>query len=168
MDKDKKPIIHQRKGKKIYFSREKKYNFLKNWRIVRYYIKRKYDLSSTELEVLLYLYDTDLFTKKEFIKFANTINWQRSKFSEMCNDGYIRLWREKEGRESALYELTKKAKLICNQVYKKLTGEEVISEDPYVNCVFKSDNFQDKIYRQLIKKMNVSTKEQLDNSQKPL
>lgn len=153
-----KPNIHVRK---TYYKRERKHNFLKNWRIVRYYIKRKYDISSTELELLLYLYDSDLFTKKEFIKFSNTINWQRSKFKEMCDDGYIKTWREKQGKEAALYELTKKAKMICNQVYKKLTGEEVISEDPYQNCVFKSDNFQDKIYRNLIKKMNEKTKETL-------
>ena len=147
--------------RKTYFKREKKYNFLKDWRVVRYYIKRKYDISSTELELLLYLYDSDLFTKKEFITFANTINWQRSKFTDMCDAGYIKMWREKEGRESALYELTKKAKMICNQVYKKLTGEEVISEDPYQNSVFKGENFQDKIYRNLIKKMNESTRGKL-------
>lgn len=149
------------KRKDVYFSREKKHNFLKNWRIVKYYIKRKYNISSTELELLLYLYDSNLFTKKEFISFANTINWQRSKFSEMCEKNYIKLWREKEGRESALYELTKQAKMICNQVYKKLTGEETISEDPYQNSLFKGDNFQDKIYRALIKKMNEKTKENL-------
>ena len=68
MSRDK-PKIYKR-GKKKYFSREKKHNFLKNWRIVRYYIKRKYDLSSTELEVLLYLYDSDLFTKKEFVAYV--------------------------------------------------------------------------------------------------
>tara|TARA_B100001287_G_scaffold101085_1_gene85017 strand:+ start:35908 stop:36393 length:486 start_codon:yes stop_codon:yes gene_type:complete len=159
MSRDK-PKIYKR-GKKKYFSREKKHNFLKNWRIVRYYIKRKYDLSSTELEVLLYLYDSDLFTKKEFVKIAHTINWQRSKFKEMTESGYIKMWREKQGHEAALYELTKKAKLICNQTYKKLTGEEVISEDPYQNELFKGANFQDKIYRQLIKQMNKKTKETL-------
>lgn len=153
-----KPNIYKRK---TYFSRDKKHNFLKNWRIVRYYIKRKYEISSTELEMLLYLYDSDLFTKKEFDRFSTTISWQKSKFKELSERGYIRTWRKKEGREAALYELTKKAKMICNQVYKKLTGEEVISEDPYQNCVFKSDNFQDKIYRNLIKKMNAATKETL-------
>ena len=155
-----KPYVYKRKEEK-YYSRPKKHNFLKNWRVVRYYIKRKYDISSTELELLLYLYDSDLFTKKEFIRFANTINWQKSRFKELCDEGYIKVWRKKEGREAALYELTKKAKVICNQTYKKLTGEEVISEDPYQNCVFGSDNFQDKIYKQLIKKMNEKTKENL-------
>ena len=133
MSDNKKPKIYTRKTKKTYFSREKKHNFLKNWRVVRYYIKHKYDISSTELELLLYLYDSDIFTKKEFIRFSNTINWQRSK----------------------------KAKMICNQTYKKLTGEEVISEDKYQNTIFKGENFQDKIYRKLIEKMNQKTKESL-------
>lgn len=110
--------------------------------------------------MLLYLYDSNLFTKKEFIEFSNTINWERSKFKELCDKGYIKIWREKEYRQAALYELTKTAKMICNQTYKKLTGEEVISEDPYQNKMFKSDNFQDKIYRQLIEKMNAKTKSQ--------
>lgn len=161
MSNNKKPKIYTRKTKKTYFSREKKHNFLKNWRVVRYYIKHKYDISSTELELLLYLYDSDIFTKKEFIRFSNTINWQRSKFADMIEIGYIRQWRERQGREAALYELTKKAKMICNQTYKKLTGEEVISEDKYQNTIFKGENFQDKIYRKLIEKMNQKTKESL-------
>jgi len=79
----------------------------------------------------------------------------------MIEIGYIRQWRERQGREAALYELTKKAKMICNQTYKKLTGEEVISEDKYQNTIFKGENFQDKIYRKLIEKMNQKTKESL-------
>ena len=79
--------------------------------------------------------------------------------------GFIRKWRDrrKEGYAD-LYELTQQAKLICNQTYKKLTQEEPISEDKYRNEVFRSDNYMDKIYRRLIKKMNKKPSEEEGDS----
>ena len=56
-----------------------------------------------------------------------------------------------------MYELTPKAKRICVHTYKKLLGLELISEDPYRNKIMKGDNYMDKVYRNLIKKMNQKT-----------
>ena len=46
--------------------RQRGHNFLKYWRIVRYYIKRKYEISLMELDMLLYLYDQPIFKKEDF------------------------------------------------------------------------------------------------------
>ena len=53
--------------------RERQSNFLKYWRVVKYYVKRKYDLSSMELDMLLYLYDLPYFRKEDFNYYGNTI-----------------------------------------------------------------------------------------------
>ena len=45
---------------------EVEYNFLKYWRVVRYWVKKKYGLSQGELEVLLYLYDEALLPETCF------------------------------------------------------------------------------------------------------
>ena len=137
-----------------YQVREKRFGFLKNWRIVKYYIMRKYNITQVELEIILYLYDENLFTKTDFKEFEQSMAWRKERFDQMIEKDYIRLWRKPEGRYSALYELTMKAKMICNQTYKKLTGEEHISESPHQNIVFKGERYMDKIYRKLIKKMN--------------
>jgi uncharacterized protein YqgQ len=138
-----------------YQMRHKEHDFLKYWRIVRYYITRQYDISYPELELLLYLYDEGVFTKTDFKEFEECMSWRKGRFEELMDKGLIRKWRDRKGAGHAnLYELTQKARLICNQAYKKLTQEEAISEDKYRNEVFRSNNYMDKIYRRLIKKMN--------------
>ena len=142
-----------------YQKRDKQHDFLKYWRIVRYYITRQYNISYPELELLLYLYDEGVFTKTDFKEFEECMSWKKGRFEELMERGLIRKWRDRRKAGHAhLYELTQQAKLICNHTYKKLTKEENISEDKYRNEVFRSNNYMDKIYRRLIKKMNSTKK----------
>lgn len=151
----------ERKPKKTkkYFSREKESNYLKNWRIVRYYIQKKYNLNIKELEILLYLYDMGVFTRKELNDYARTCSWGNQVSKLLIDRELIKLWRKGEARQKDLFELTQKAKLICSHTYKKLNGEESISEDPYRNNIFKSNTQIDRAYKKLIKKMNQSLAE---------
>lgn len=148
--------VERKRGKTPkYQPREKEHDFLKNWRVVRYYITKQYDISYPELELLLYLYDEGVFTKTDFKEFEECMSWRKGRFEELMDRGLIKKWRDRHREGYAnMYELTQTAKLICNQTYKKLTKEEPISEDKYRNKVFRSDNYMDKIYRRLIKKMN--------------
>jgi hypothetical protein len=148
--KDKKTIKRQH--------RTRGNNFLKYWRVVSYYIKRKYDLSAMELDMLLYLYDMPYFRKEDFNYYGNTMSWDKKRFFEMVNKGLIKEWRpggEKYGK-AKLWELSHKSKTICSLTYKKLTGEEPISEEPRSNPIFKQQNYMDKVYRNIIQKMNRS------------
>jgi hypothetical protein len=146
-----------------YQYRPREYNFLKYWRVVKYYIKEKYQISGTELDMILFLYDEKLFTKDLFNGFAKTMSWDKSRFSSMVKSGYIKKWRDrKESQRSNLYELTIKSKRICNHLYKKLMQEEIISENPYRNEIFKGKSYMDKIYKDVIKKMNSKTQSRID------
>lgn len=148
-----------KKGEKkpTYRPRHKKHNFLKNWRIIKYYITRKYEINTPTLEILLFLYDENIFTKEQFFSFSKLIDWDKRRFSDMVTNGYIKTWREgKKYHYQTLYELSQKSKLICSHTYKKLTQEEEISENPYRNPIFsKSAGYMDKKYREIIKKMNL-------------
>lgn len=142
----------------VYKPREREFNFLKNWRVVRYYIQKRYSLTLSELEMLLFLYDEKLFDKSTFFSFANCMSWDRSRFNDMKKRELISLWREgKISKHRELYQLSQKAKLICSHTYKKLVGQELISEDPYRNNIMKGNTYADKVYRNLIKKMNSKT-----------
>ena len=142
----------------VYQFREKDFTFLKYHRVVSYYIKNKYQISGSELDMILFLYDENVFTKDVFNDFARTMSWDKSRFSQMVIDGLIKKWRDrKETQRSNLWELTIKAKRICNHMYKKLTHQEIISEDPYRNEIFKGKSYMDKIYKDMIKKMNSKT-----------
>jgi hypothetical protein len=108
--------------------------------------------------MILFLYDENIFTKDLFNDFSRTMSWDKRRFSEMIESGLIKKWRDrKETQNSNLWELTVKSKRICNHMYKKLTQEESISEDPYRNEIFKGTTYMDKIYKNLIKKMNFRT-----------
>lgn len=144
----------------------REYDFLKNWRVVRYYIQSRYDLSVSELDMILYLYDEPVFDKELFNDFANSMSWDKNRFTEMTEKGLFRIWRTGvKGRERRLYELTPKSKRICSHTYKKLLGLELISEDPYRNKIMKGENYMDKIYKNLIRKMNNKTTEDSHNDE---
>lgn len=151
-------VSKKRKKRARYQPNHKKYNFLKYWRVVKYYIKSKYELSEPELEMLLFLYDEDLFTKETFNEYSSTMSWDKRRFTDMSEKGYIKVWRErKETQRSTLYELTFTAKRICDHTYKKLMREEIISENPYRNTIFKGSSYTDKVYKSIIKSMNSKT-----------
>ena len=135
----------------------REHNFLKYWRVVRYWAKRKYDITQEDLEILLYLYDEDLFTRNQFRKFEGILSWDRSRFNDLQSKGYIVIWREKKHhRQAKLYTLSVKAKRICATLYKKLLQEEPIPENHQNNPIFKGDNYMDKVYRKAIQRMNMA------------
>lgn len=137
-------------------TRERKHNFLKYWRIVRYWARRKYGLTDSELELLLYLYDIDLFSRKDFQKFEGVLEWDKKRLADFIEKGYIGVWRDHVGysKQAKMYELTVKAKRICSSIYKKLTQEEHIPETGRNNPIFRGQAYADIMYRKLIKKMN--------------
>jgi hypothetical protein len=62
--------------------------------------------------------------------------------------------------ETTLYELSYKGKRLINTIYKKLNGEE-IGEGPLANPLFRHDaSYMDKVYRNMIIKMNEFIKQQ--------
>jgi len=42
---------------------------LKYWRVIRYFIKAKYGLTTADLDMLLFLYSEEIFSKKKFEEF---------------------------------------------------------------------------------------------------
>jgi len=147
--------LHKKpKQTKKYTQREKENNYLKNWRVVRYYIQKKYDLNIKELEMILYLYDMGLFTRKDLYDYGRICSWGNNVVTLLKDRGLITMWMKDPGRKKDLFHLTQKAKLICNHAYKKLNGEEIISENPYRNEIFKGTTKIDKAYKKLIKMMN--------------
>jgi hypothetical protein len=136
-------------------ARARDYNFLKYWRIVRYWAKRKYEITDTDLEIILYLYDIDLFTRGQFRNFESLLSWDKTRFNELHEKGHIVQWREdKTRRQAKLYTLSVSAKRICATVYKKLLQEEHIPENRHNNPVFTGSDYTDKIYRAAIRRMN--------------
>lgn len=166
MAKDVVVYTNPTKGKIVKQTRERQHNFLKHWRVVRYWAKRKYDITDTDLEILLYLYDLDLFTRKQFKSFEGLLSWDKTRFNTLVDKGYIIQWREdKTRRQAKLYTLSVAAKRMCTTVYKKLLQEEHIPENKVNNPIFQGNNYADKMYRKAIRKMNAE-KEKKEKEQR--
>jgi len=132
-----------------------KNDFLKHWRVARYYIKRKYKITQSDLEILLFLYSEGRFTKKIFKDYSSVFEWEHQRFKRLQNEGWIVVWRKQHGRSHSVYELSHKAKTLVNRLYKILNGEEKIPMSSKRNPLFqKRVGFNDKVYREVIKDIN--------------
>ncbi len=145
--------------------RKPSHDYLKYWRVIRYWVKAKYGLTTPDLEMLLFLYSEDIFNKTEFLKYEEVMSWDVKRFKRLLRDDWIHVWRKRKGKETTLYELTYKAKRIITLVYKKLNGEE-IAETAHSNPLFRNDaSYMDKVYRNMIVEINNFIKQQRHLSQ---
>lgn len=147
--------VRKDKTRPVKYSNKRQYNYLKYWRVVSYWARKRYDISSSELDMLLYLYDMPYFKREDFNYYGNTMSWDKKRFITMKRKGLVKLWREGGTKESRsyLYELTVLGKTICRNVYKKLEGEP-ISDNVKYNPVAKKETFSDKMYSKVIEAMN--------------
>jgi hypothetical protein len=139
--------------------KQPKSDYLKYWKVVKKWAKSKYGLSSSDIEMMLFLYSEGLFTRKEFEEFNEVMSWNKDRFYQLLNNKWIIIWRKRKGNESTLYELGFSGKRVCSSIYKKLNMEETISEDRRRNPMFnKKASYSNKVYRKIIKKMNLEIK----------
>tara|TARA_B110000046_G_scaffold116928_1_gene123896 strand:+ start:270 stop:749 length:480 start_codon:yes stop_codon:yes gene_type:complete len=134
------------------------HDFLKYWRVIRFWAQKKYDLSYPDLEMMFFLYSEQIFNKSKFKDYEELMSWDRVRFSRLLKNKWIQVWRKRQGNQTTLYELSYKGKRAINNIYKKLNGEE-ISELEFSNPLFHSDpSYVEKINRNMIKKINIETK----------
>ena len=135
-------------------------DYLKYWRIIRYFIKTKYKLTTGEIEMLLFLYSEDIFSRERFDQFNNLLGWNNNRFFSLKQRGWIDVFREKTKRRKPLYQLSYKAQRVIISLYKKLNGEE-IPTTANNNPIFARDvNYNHKVYKRMILEMNQSIKQQ--------
>jgi hypothetical protein len=148
--------------RKVYDRRQPKSDYLKYWKVVKQWARAKYNLGTADIEMMLFLYSEGLFTKFQFEEFNEIMSWDKNRFHKMLKDKWIIKWRERQGRESTLYELGFSGKRVCASIYKKLNKEETIAVDRKNNPMFeRSTEYSNKVYRKMIKKMNDEVKGRL-------
>tara|TARA_B100001250_G_C19485404_1_gene650567 strand:+ start:189 stop:620 length:432 start_codon:yes stop_codon:yes gene_type:complete len=140
-------------------------DYLKYWRVVRYFIKAKYNLSQADLDIILFLYSEKYFSKDKFAEFDKLISWNVNRFDNLLRDGWIEVFRKYDGKRKGVYQLSYKAKRVVSSIYKKLSGEEIptsLSSNP---LFAKNVSYSDKVYRNMIKEMNEFIRQQRHLSQ---
>lgn len=130
-------------------------DYLKYWRVIRYYMKAKHGLGQADLDIILFLYSESYFGKEKFDEFNELVSWEVNRFVRLHQEGWIETFRKGRGpRCRALYQLSYKAIRVVLDIYRKLNGEEIptsLSSNP---MFAKNVKYNDKVYRNMILEMN--------------
>ena len=135
-------------------------DYLKFWRVIRYFVKAKYEISTGDLDVLLFLYSEKYFGKEKFQEFDELLSWDKNRFDQLLKNGWIEVFRKRVGKNKTLYSLSFKANRMIHSIYEKLNGA-AIPESSTSNPMFKSNvSYTDKVYRNMIVEMNKFIRQQ--------
>jgi hypothetical protein len=129
-------------------------DYLKFWRVIRYYMKSKHNLGQADLDIILFLYSESYFGKEKFDEFAELVSWEVGRFARLLKEGWIERFRRKGKDGKALYQLSFKANRLVLDIYKKLNGEEIPVSLSANSMFLKNVSYNDKVYRNMILQMN--------------
>jgi len=143
-----------------------KSNYLKYWRVVRQFAKRKWDLSSADLDILLFLYSEDYFSRDRFEEFETIISWDSKRFKRLLTEGWITVFRPRSGNQKTLYQMSFKASQVVDFIYDKLNHSvpfpPIKRKQHYVTRLKMGERtfrYNDRVYRKMIEEMNSIVKE---------
>lgn len=103
-----------------------RYNYLKYWRLVRYYIKREEGINEKDIDMLLYIYSERPFRWDYFNKYDTSFAFDSRRFGRFLQMGYITKYRDNYKNSAGLFIITHKGKKICDTIYKILEGRKKI------------------------------------------
>ena len=135
-------------------------DYLKYWRVIRYFFIAKYKLSQADLETLLFLYSEKYWGKDKFQEFNNLLSWDVKRFDRLLRDGWIEVFRKRNAKSKTLYELSYKTNRMINEIYEKLEGKEIPTSMSQNPMFLKQVRYTDKVYRNMIKEMTAFTRQQ--------
>lgn len=141
---------------------EVEYNFLKYLRVVRAWARVKHGMGYAEFEMLCFLYSENIFTEEKFMKYRQTMGFDKKMMWRMVNNGRIGVFRKSQRGYATLYELTAASKAIMRSIYRKLLGEEPINEFVTDAQLARKDNsrYIDRQFSRVIKVMKEDFKPQ--------
>jgi hypothetical protein len=135
-------------------------DYLKYWRVIRQFVKIKYELTQAELDVLLFLYSEKYFDKNKFEEFDSLLSWDIHRFEKLKQLGWIVVFRKRVGSHKTIYQLSIKSERMIQSIYRKLSGEEIPVSNSTNKMFAKNVSHSDKVYREMILKMNAVIKQQ--------
>jgi len=135
-------------------------DYLKYWRVIRQFIKVKYNLTQSDLDMLLFLYSEKYFVRDRFREFETLLDWDANRFQRLVKEGWIVRFRNRVGNRKALYQLPIKTTRMIQSIYRKLNGEEIPVSQSQNRMFAKNVSYTDKVYRDMIIEMNAAIKQQ--------
>ena len=104
----------------------KELGLLKHYRIIRKWACKTNSLNDADLELLIYLEATDLFTKDDFKKGTYSYSWDNRRWNRLLKQGGIKVWRKRNRttQKYNIYKVSVKCKQLISRMYRIMLGEE--------------------------------------------
>jgi hypothetical protein len=133
--------------------------FLMNYRIIRKWASRNYNLPEGDLELLVYLDGLNFFTKYDFEKGAYAFSWDNKRWNRLLKEGWIVVWRERNQttQKHNIYKVSTRCKTLIARMYRMLLGEEAIPTSRR-NSIIRGKTYTDAVLRDVIKRTNKRNK----------
>lgn len=141
-------------------------DYLKYYKVIRHYIRIKYELNQADLDMLLFLYSEKYFDRAKFDEFDAILSWDRNRFDTLVKKGWIVAFRKRAAGNKAIYQLSVKSDYMIKSIYRKLRGEEIPVSQSQNKIFAKNVSYLDKVYQDMIRRMNAVIKQQRHLSQK--
>jgi hypothetical protein len=135
-------------------------DYLKYWRVIRQFMKIKYGVTQSDLDMLLFLYSEKYFDRDKFEEFDNLLGWDKQRFEKLRQNEWIVVFRKRMGNRKAIYQLSIKSVRMIQSIYRKLSGEEIPVSSANNKMFAKNVSYSDKVYRNMIIEMNKVIKQQ--------
>lgn len=130
-------------------------DFLKYWRVIRYFVMRKYNVNTQELDMLLFLYSEEYFNVDKFKEFNSVLGWNKNRFNKLKKEGWIETIKPyRFGGPKALYGLSYKTLRMIGSIYDLLEGKPIPTSKSKNPIFLAKGGYSDKVYRKQILKMN--------------
>ena len=138
-----------------------KWDYLKYYRVIHFYMKLKYKLTSTELDMLIFLHSEKYFTTKDIKEYYNYVMWDTQRFRRMREGGWIDVFPRETHDTRVVYNLSMKAKRLINEMYDIIAGKD-LPKNAGSNPFLKKDiRFTDKVHRIAMKQMRAWVKKEV-------
>lgn len=135
-------------------------DYMKYWRVIRQFAKVRYELTQSDLDMMFFLYSEKYFDRAKFAEYDTILNWDMNRFESLRARGWIEVFRPKLKNNKALYQLSIKARRVIQSMYRKMSGEEIPTSNSFNKMFLKNVSYTDKVYRDMIIKMNEAIKQQ--------
>jgi hypothetical protein len=146
--------------KKKYIKTVYKSDFLKYWKLIRYWVRHKYGITQHDLDIMFFLYSEGYFMRSDIKEFESLFPWDKKRFKRLLDEGWIHIFRKPARGQPTLYEISHKGHQMVKDIYNKLNGEG-ITERASLNPMFRNDaTYAEKVHRNYIKKLNKSIQQE--------
>ena len=129
---------------------------LKHYRTIRRWAAKNNDMTSADIELLIYLDCIGFFNRLDFVNGTYDYSWDANRWSRLKDNGWITLFskRNRTSVKSDVYKVSFKGKQLINRIYKIMLGEEDIPTSKKRNKVMRGKTYTDKVLSKSIENTN--------------